>query len=101
MKVKESPKTVLQQLYSLASVDTRTVTGANLRSILLLTNQLHVDHLTPSLVGNIPYNMIDKSETWRISLAKELIDIKSGDLKMPEGWSREELDSILNEACTK
>ena len=98
MKVKECPKLVLQQLHSLA---TMTVTGANLRNILLLTNRLHVDHLTPSLVSNITYKNIDKDETWRVGLVKELIDMKSGDLEMPEGWSSEELDSILNLACTK
>ena len=48
-QVKKSTKHVLRQLYSLASNDVRTVTGQNLRNILLLTNKLHVDQLDPSM----------------------------------------------------
>ena len=42
-QVRKSPKHVLRQLYSLASSDARTVTGQNLRNILLLTDKLQVN----------------------------------------------------------
>ena len=58
-RIKESSKPVLRQLYMLASSDVRTVTGSNLRNILLLTDKLQVEDLEPSLVDNIIYLKID------------------------------------------
>ena len=101
LKVKQSTKLVLRQLYSIASVDSRTVTGSNIRNILLLTNSLQVDQLTPSLVNSITYNMIDKADTWRVGLVKEIMNIQNGDLELPVGWFKEELDMMLNLACTQ
>ena len=37
-RIKDSSKTVVKQLYMLASSDVRTVTGSYLRNILLLTD---------------------------------------------------------------
>ena len=100
-QVRKSPKHVLRQLYSLASADVRTVTGQNLRNILLLTNKLHVDQLDPSIVSTLEYHKMEEQETWRTSLVKEILDLKHGNLVLPDGWSDEELDMILDLACTQ
>ena len=99
--VKDSSKPVLKQLYNLTKDDVRTTTGSNLRNILLLTNQLHVDDLYPGLVENIQYHQIEENELWRISMVKELLDLKHGDKIAPEGWSDVELDMILDYMCTE
>ena len=57
-KVRESSKPVFRQLYSLASRDVRTVTGTNLRNILLLTNKSTVDDLEACQVDSIMYHQI-------------------------------------------
>jgi hypothetical protein len=100
-KVRESSKPVLRQLYSLASRDVRTVTGTNLRNILLLTNKSTVDDLEACQVDSIMYHQIGEEDTWRIGLVKELIDLKHGDLILPEEWTAEELELILDFACTQ
>ena len=100
-QVKKSTKHVLRQLYSLASNDVRTVTGQNLRNILLMTNKLHVDQLDPSIVSNLEYHKMDKHETWRTNLVREILDLKHGNLVLPDGWSDDELEEILNLACTQ
>ena len=100
-QVRNSPKHVLRQLYSLASSDARTVTGQNLRNILLLTDNLHVDQLDPSVVNTNKYHEIEKNDMWRISMVKEILDIKYGNLVLPDGWTEEELDMMLNMACTQ
>lgn len=97
---KES-KPVLRQLYKIASSDVRTVTGGNLRNILLLTDKLQVEDLEPSLVDNIMYHKIEDKDIWRVGMIKELMDMKHGDVLLPEGWSKEELDMILDYACTQ
>ena len=100
-QVKKSTKHVLRQLYSLASNDVRTVTGQNLRNILLMTNKLHVDQLDPCIVSNLEYHKMDKHETWRTNLVREILDLKHGNLVLPDGWSDDELEEILNLACTQ
>ena len=85
----------------MASADVRTVTGQNLRKILLLTNKLHVDQLDPSKVSTLEYHKMEEQETWRTSLVKEILDLKHGNLVLPDGWSDEELDMILDLACTQ
>ena len=99
-KVRESNKYVLRQLYNMASRDVRTVTGRNLRNILLLTHESHVDELQPRMVQTLEYHKIDKEEEWRVGLVKEVIDIMHGEVTTPEGWTPEELSLILNTACT-
>ena len=100
-QVRKSPKHVLRQLYCLASSDARTVTGQNLRNILLLTNKVHVDQLEPSLVDTFKYHQIEDQDVWRVNLVKEILDLQHGDLVLPDGWSEEELDMMLNYACTQ
>ena len=99
-QVRESPKHVLRQLYSLTRLDARTVTGQNLRNILLLTDKLHVDQLNQSVVSDIKYHEIEPNDLWRINIVKEIIDIKHGNLVKPDGWTEEELDTMLNTACS-
>ena len=99
--IKESSKPVLKQLYHLTKDDVRTTTGSNLRNILLLTDKLHVDELHPGIVDNIKYHQIEQEEMWRISMVKELIDLNHGDMILPEGWSAEDLDMILNFVCAE
>ena len=100
-RVRESSKPVLRQLYQLVSSDVRTVTGSNLTNILLLTEQVEVDKLEPSMIDNIPYHRIKKEDMWRISMVMELMDIKQGVMLAPEGMSIEDLEHILESVCTQ
>ena len=99
-RVKESTKPVLRQLFSIAKQDVRTTTGSNMRNILLLTDCISIDELHPDIVKTINYNKIDSTDMWRVDLVKELIEIKLGNLETPEGWTSDELDQVMNFACT-
>ena len=100
-RIKNSTKPVLKQLYNLASHDTRTVTGSNLRNILMLTNRNNIDQLEPSLVSTIDYHSVEDHNKWRVNMMNELIDIKQGNIILPEGWLTEEVDSLLTFVCTE
>ena len=100
-RVRESPKYVLRQLYDIASRDVRTVTGSNLRNILMLTNTLQVDDLDQSMVDMIKYHKMEETEMWRIGLINELINIKHGDINLPEGWTHDDLEAIMDFTCTQ
>ena len=99
--IRKSAKPVLRQLYKLSKNDVRTTTGANLRNILLLTNLSNVDHLKPSIVDQISYKIINKEDQWRVRLIKELIDIKFGTMNLPEEMTMQEVEDILDYACTQ
>ena len=100
-RIRNSSKPVLRLLYSLASSDARTVTGSNLRNILLLTDRLQVDDLEPSLMDTIKYHQIEENESWRVGLVMELLDVQHGDVDLPDEWSEDDLETILNLACTQ
>ena len=98
--IKKSNKPVLRQLFEIAKADVRTITGSNLRNILLKTDLLNVDDLHPGITQQIKYKEINKLDLWRIPMIKELIDIKCGDNLPPDGWTSDELQEILDFVCT-
>ena len=99
-KLHESKKPVLRQLIDLTRRNTRTVTGRNLRGILLLTPKSRVEDLTVEDAKNIQYHPLTEDDRWRVPVIKDILMIRSGELKMPEGWSMVELSELLEEACT-
>ena len=62
---------------------------------------MDVDELDPRVVDTIKYPKIEEDEEWRVSLVIELVNINHGDLIAPEGWTTDELNMILNLACTQ
>ena len=67
----------------------------------MLTNKVQVDELEPSVVDNMAYHRVEENNTWRVGMVKELINMKQGDLLPPEGWSKEELETLMNFICTQ
>ena len=100
-RIKSSSKPVLRQLFELSKNDVRSTTGSNLRNILVLTSLHNVDHLRPSMVDDISYKMIRHEDQWKVKLIKEIIDMKFGMMDLPDEFTMEELDDILNLACTQ
>ena len=79
----------------------RTTTGSNLRNILLLTGLDNIDDLLPTVIETIKYKQISNDDMWRVQLIKEILDMKHGVIDLPEGWTIEEAEDILNLACTQ
>ena len=77
----------------------KTVTGSNLRNILCLTDLCDVDMLDKNSVANLKYSSVDEDNRWRVSMVKELIDMKNSLDDPLNGWEPEELDEILEFAC--
>ena len=64
-----------------------------------MTDFQSIVHLKPECVANIQYNKITEENMWRVNIIKEILDIKHGDMNIPEGWTTAELEDILNLAC--
>ena len=67
----------------------------------MLTDLSNVDDLMPSMVEQFKYKEISNTDMWRVPLIKEVIDMKCGMVKLPAGWSYENMEDILNLACTE
>ena len=96
--IRKSVKPNLRQLLQIIQNDTRSTTGCNLRTIMILANKNTIEDLEK---GNIDfeYHAVDPREAWRIEFAKELIDLKHGELEV-EGITPNELNQILDYVCT-
>ena len=67
---------------------------------MLQTSLLSVDDLQPGIVQQLKYMEIKDRDMWRIPIIKVAMDIRSGDIDPPDGWTRDELEEILHLACT-
>ena len=99
-KLRVSKKPVLQQMINLTMRNTRSVTGRNLRGILLLSSKSQVEDLTVNDIKEIKYHPISEGDMWRVPLIKEMLQMKSGEIEFPTGWSIKEMGEMLLEACT-
>ena len=96
-RINKSEKSVLQQILALVESDVRTVTGRNLRSILLLTDKSRISQLHPSDIEKVNY--YGEPEQWRIVTILEGLQLRAGELELPEGWKMDEMEQIFEAAC--
>ena len=91
-KLEMSKKQVLRQLIRMTMTNTQSVTGRNIRGILLLTQKSRVEDLDEDDVKNIQYHRLDDTEEWRVVTIKEVLEMQSGKRELPEDWSWPELE---------
>ena len=84
-------------MISLVDTDVQTVTGRNLRRILLLSEKANVHQLRPSDMDRV--NLYGDPELWRVLAIKEILEIRAGEALLPDGWVQGELEAILQAAC--
>ena len=98
-QIRKSSKVALKNLFKIIKEDTQSVTGYNLRRIMLMVDKECVDELIASDANRIVYAQIPENEKWRVELVKEITDIKFGEKLLPN-FPHEELNMILKFVCT-
>ena len=96
-KVELSKKSSLHTLLKIAKNYVRSVTGSNLRKIMLLSGKTSISDLRNISVS---YHELLNEEAWKVDVIKELISTRHGDLELP-GWEKEEIECIMNSLCTQ
>ena len=96
-QIKKSSKVALKNVLDTIKHDCMSVTGSNLRNIMLLVGKSNIEDLCPEDHNLVKYNEIPEEETWRVSVIKELVDVTWGE-SVVEGFSREELNYMLGYA---
>ena len=97
-RIKSSNKIALKNVFNVVKYDCQSVTGSNLRNIMLLVDKTNIDSLCVSDSLNIPYHEIPQEELWRVELINETVDTLWGENTV-EGFTRDEISSILGYAC--
>ena len=77
--------------------DSQSVTGSNLRNIMLLVDKSRIDDLCVEDSFNVKYHPIPQEELWRVGLINQTVDALWG-VNTVEGFTREELSYILGYA---
>ena len=97
-QVFQSNKTTLISLFKICQSDSSSTTGSNMRNIMLLCEKTSIHDLVPSDIDSLMFENIQENEEWRVSLIKELVDIKHNNELLP-GFSSEEVEDIMKFAC--
>ena len=98
-QIRSSEKTVLKDLLKLVQHDTRSTTGKNLRSILLLTGKAKIDKIMPQDALKIKYHPIEKEDLWKVNMIREIVSMNNSQLDNV-GMEDCELVEILDYLCT-
>ena len=92
---KSSIRTIANFFYS----DQRTVYGKNLSEIGRLCS-CEVEEINPARVKqDMKYFLPPESEKWRCKVVHELVQVKSNKMTL-EGFSNEEIDTMMRFLCT-
>ena len=65
----------------------------------VISEKKHIDDLNPSDTESIEYSPVEEKDSWKISLAKELIEVQSGSLIIPN-FDSDEIQEMLCHVCT-
>ena len=58
-----------------------------------------VDEIRAEDIDSLEYNPIQEDQSWRVSIVKELIDVREKECEV-QGFTDEELEEIINHVCT-
>ena len=78
LQIQKSEKLLPKQLLRLIENDTRSITGGNLRRILLLVKRSKVEEISKEDIENIEYATLNDDDNWRVNLIREITDVKFG-----------------------
>ena len=81
-KIESSKKIAIKNVLNTVKNNVQSVTGKNLRNIMLLTDKVSIADLTPEDASSIKYREVPEKEFWRIGFLKELIELRDGDLQV-------------------
>ena len=98
-KLSNSPKHTVRYINRKIGKDCRSITGANLRRIMLECDTESFNRPTRSEISRKGFEATPAGEEWRASMIRELIAVRDG-VMGTIGWSPEEIEEALLHLCT-
>ena len=97
-QIKKSQKLIPKMFLNHIENDARSVTGNNLRRIMLQTNKLSVDSLCKSDCLDLLYHPTRPEDKWKEGILKELIQARENEVEI-EGFNQDEISTMLENIC--
>ena len=66
---------------------------------MLIVGKTNIEDLNPLDAEQIEYCAVDEQNEWKIDVAKELLEVKSGTLQV-DNFSFKEIDQMMSLICT-
>ena len=74
-QIQKSSKKLPKTLFKLVKNDVSSVTGSNLRNIMLVMGKSRIEDLEPDDACNIKYNPVKDENKWKIEVGRELLEV--------------------------
>ena len=97
-QIEKSKKVALKSLLNTIKYDTQSVTGNNLREIMLLVEKNDFSELVPEDASKIMYEDIPEEDSWRVSFLQELLEIRMGEYQV-KGFTEGEISDLIQSIC--
>ena len=97
-QVFKSSKSVLKSLFAICESDCRSITGKNLRKIMLLSEKDSINCLQKSDLILLKYFPVPVNAAWRMDVLEELIDARNNFCEIP-GFTSEEINELIQFIC--
>ena len=103
--INQSKKPAAKHLYEFIKKNTKTITGQNIRNILINTDTDDIMNINANCVkSKLQFRKIPSEEKWRISVIKELTDVKQNMLEVKfsdnDNLTHDEIADIINFVTT-
>ena len=98
-RISSCKKRAIKMLMETSKKDVRSITGQNLRNIMLLVGKTSVDKVEKKDAENIHYHTLENEDIWKVDAIKEIIEVKSRRLEI-SNFDNDELEDILTYLCT-
>ena len=97
-QVAKCPKSLVKDLYNIFQYDASSLTGSNLRKIMLMCDKSSIKDVKVIDIDQLSYFKCPDNEVWRLSLINELVHIRSNPSELP-GFTYNEVEDMLSFAC--
>ena len=95
--IRKLTKVVIKNILRLVEPDVRTVTGRNLRNTLMMTDISCIELLRPADLDDVSY--YGEPDLWRVLCLTDILMMRAGQMDLPPGWKKEEIEAMLESAC--
>ena len=98
-KLSISPKNAVRNMFDLVHNDCRSVTGSNIRNIMLDCVKDPSRPFSNVGIEKATFYPAPTDATWEVLLLKELIDMRDG-VSTHAGWTLDEINDTIYHLCT-
>ena len=97
-QIEKSSKKAIKSLLSICKNDCRSITGKNMRKIMLMCDKGNINSLEENDIDSLKYFPIPETETWRLGLLKELLEARSSNTEI-KGFTETEITDLIELVC--